>query len=125
MSFGFLKFRFQDDEVEIFFIFRVGEIFQRVLGHDNGTFVVVAHICAEIIVELGVHKLFEGQLVLKLEDGVLGYRDFVASREIVEKSLQLFDGFNCRGLIELWIGGIEIISVAGVEAGQLGVFPRG
>lgn len=55
----------------------------------------------------------------------MGNGYFVAAREVVEKSLKLLYGFDGAGLVELRVGRVEIVAVACVEAGQLGVLAFG
>ena len=69
--------------------------------------------------------MLESEFILKLEDSILCNRNPVASRKIVEECLQLFDGFDSAALVELCLGRILIISVAGVESGVFGEFSFG
>ena len=69
---------FEHKQFEIFLVFGVGVILDGVFRNDNGAFVVVAEIVAEVVVELCVLQLLKGEFVLKLEYGALGNVNFVA-----------------------------------------------
>lgn len=120
-----LEFRFEHKELQIFFIFGVRIVLNGVLGHDDGALEVIAAVCAEVVVKLCVLQLLERELVLKLEDGLLSYGNFVAAREVVKEALQLLYSLQRGGLVELGVGRVEIVSVATVIAGELGVFAFG
>lgn len=115
----------EDEEFEVLLVFRVGIVLDGVAGHDYAAFEVVAHVVSEVVVELGVLKLLECELVLKLEDGVLGDADAVGAGEEVEEALKLFDGLDGAALVELGVGGVEVVAVTGVEARVLGVLAFG
>ena len=55
----------------------------------------------------------------------MGESHLVGAREVIEKSLQLFDGFDGFALIKLRFGRIEIVGVARVVACEFGEFSFG
>ena len=116
---------FQDEHFELFLIFAVRVVFDGVLGNDDCRFVVVAHVVAKVVVELCVLKFLEYEFVLKLEDCILGYRHLVAFWEVVEDALKLFDSLLGVGLVELRLGGVEVVTISRVETGKLGVLTFG
>ena len=64
-----LEFGFQHNHLQLFLMFCIRIVFQRVCRHNYGAFVIVAEIISEIVVKLGVVDFFLNQLVLQLEDG--------------------------------------------------------
>ena len=60
----FFESSFKNEHFELLFILAVGVIFDGVFCCDNGSLVVVTHIVAEVVVELGVFEFFKYEFVL-------------------------------------------------------------
>ncbi len=122
---GFLIACLEDEQFELFLVFGIGIILYGVACYNDGTLVVVAHVVAEVVVELCVLQLFESKFVLHLEYGILSYGHFVAAREVFEEALKFFYSLDGAGLVELRLGRVQIVSVAAEEAGRFGVLAFG
>ena len=117
--------RLENEHLKVFLVLAVGVVLDGVLGGDDGALVVVAHVIAQVVIERGIFQFLLHQLVLQFKDGALCNRHLVALGEVVEKRLQLLDGLYRLALVELRVGRIQVVTITGIEARQLGILASG
>ena len=69
--------------------------------------------------------MLEREFVLHLEYRVLRYAHFVAVGEVFQKSLKLLYGLDSKRLVELRLGGVEVVAISAIVPCQFGVFAFG